>query len=357
MTLTVAENAPLADHTTLGVGGPVRAIAGATDPSDVRQALELAHRWHCPGVVLGGGSNVLVADRGFDGLVLQYHDRSWHETVGSESVRIRIGAGYSWDEVVSRCVERDWAGIECLSGIPGWTGAAPIQNIGAYGQEVASVVRAVHGIDLHSGEEQSLSASECEFSYRSSLFKTRLRGRWLVTAVELELKPHGASTVAYAELDRALGNGPRDLATVRQAVLAIRRTKSMVIDSGDPNTASAGSFFTNPIVTPAQAEAVARHVADPQTMPSFAQADGRLKLSAAWLIARTGFARGYRHGGARLSTNHVLALTNYQSASARDLLHLAIEIRECVFGKFGVRLTPEPMLLGFTADETFRLSI
>lgn len=304
--------------------------------------------------MLGGGSNVVAADRGLDAVVLQIDD----DRVSGDLTdgRVRVASGYDWDALVAWTVAHGLAGLECLSGIPGRAGAAPIQNIGAYGQEVADAVDTVHAFDLRDGHSVDLSAHDCQFGYRDSRFKREWTDRYVVTGLTLQLTKDGPPTVAYAELERRLdeAGAARSLAVVRDTVLAIRRAKSMVYDPSDENRRSAGSFFTNPIVDDATLHSVAAiaHAKDPEhEMPRWAIAPGRTKIPAAWLIEHSGFARGFTQGAAGLSTRHVLALVNRGEATAQELLDLARAVRDGVLDTFGVRLRPEPLPLGFEAGE------
>ena len=331
--------------TTLEVGGEARQFA---DVSSCDQALQLyreARQQGLPVLVLGGGSNMLVSDRGFDGLVLRWQDRRLDVLEQSaEQVVVRVGGGWVWDEWVGETVARNWAGLECLSGIPGLVGAAPIQNIGAYGQEVAGLIRACWVLDWESGQEIRLLSQECAFGYRDSRFKRDWKGRFLVTSVEFVLRPEGAPVLRYKELQQKMEGRPQSLSEVRQMVLTIRRSKSMVWDPSDPNHRSAGSFFMNPIVPTSQAESLIEEFPD---MPSWPGAPGTTKLSAAWLIERSGFPKGWGEGPAGLSTNHVLALVNRGGARASDLLQIAGQVRRGVAARFQVQLHPEPEMVGF----------
>ena len=257
---------------------------------------------------------------------------------------LRVGGGWPWDEWVAETVARDWAGLECLSGIPGLVGAAPIQNIGAYGQEVAELIRACWVLDWETGEETRIPGEECAFGYRDSRFKRDWKGRFLVTSVEFVLRPEGTPVLRYKELQTKMDGRPQTLSEVRQMVLSIRRSKSMVWDSSDPNHRSAGSFFMNPIVESAQAERLAQEFPD---MPSWPSSPGHTKLSAAWLIERSGFLKGWGDGPAGLSSNHVLAVVNRGGACASDLLNVAGQVRRGVAARFQVQLHPEPEFVGF----------
>jgi UDP-N-acetylmuramate dehydrogenase len=347
--VTILERVALAPLTTLGVGGPARWFVRATDEASVLAA----HQWvRGRGLalrVLGGGSNLVVADRGVDALVVQVALRGVTTREVDGVAELTAAAGEPWDAVVRETVERGWAGLECLSGIPGLVGATPIQNVGAYGQEVSDTVTAVLALDTERGEIATLPAARCGFAYRDSVFKREQPGRWVVLAVTYRLRAGGAPTLGYAEVGRHLserGVARPTLLDVRETVLAIRRGKSMVLDNpGDPNRRSCGSFFLNPILDAVQAEAVAARAGEP-AMPRWPQPDGRVKLSAAWLIEHAGFARGERQGPVGLSTRHTLALVAHDGARADDVLAFARRLQDTVEARFGVRLTPEPVFWG-----------
>jgi UDP-N-acetylmuramate dehydrogenase len=302
--------------------------------------------------VLGGGSNVVVADEGIDALVVHLELRGIEIDDAGAHARVIAGAGEPWDPLVELAVARGLAGLECLSGIPGSVGATPIQNVGAYGQEVAETIVAVRVFDREHRQVRRLVPDECAFAYRDSLFK-RVPDRHVVLAVELALVPGGAPTLRYAELVRALADrSAPTLAETRAAVLALRRTKSMVIDATDDNRRSVGSFFTNPIVDLADAERIVAHaladglVTRAEDVPRYPTADGRCKLAAGWLIERAGFAKGERHGRVGISSRHALALVHHGGGTTRELLVLAHRIADAVAAKFAVTLVPEPVLLG-----------
>lgn len=349
------QDIPLAPRTTLGVGGGARFFLEARRADELAEAAAWARGEGLEVFVLGGGSNLLVADEGFAGVVLvPAMDELSFGAEGDEGL-VRAGAGVEWDRVVEEAAVRGWAGIECLSGIPGHAGAAPIQNIGAYGQELDETVEAVEAVDLGSGETVRLLAADCGFGYRTSAFKGEWRGRFAVTAVELRLRPEGAGTVRYRDLEALFPTGGPEPspAAVRAAVIEVRRSKSMVIEAGDPNRRSAGSFFVNPVLSTEQAEAVVERVAEASgaaaavTMPRFPSGDGRVKLSAAWLIEAAGFRRGFEDGPVGLSSRHALALINRGGARAADIVAFAARIRGAVRERFGVTLSPEPYFLGF----------
>ena len=331
----------LADLTTLRLGGPPARYEEAADEAAIIAAVRAADE---PLLVLAGGSNLVVADAGFPGTVVHVTSRGVRE----DGNALEVAAGEPWDPLVARCVDAGLAGFECLSGIPGSVGATPIQNVGAYGQEVAETIVSVRAYDRELDMVLTVGAGECGFSYRSSAFK-RTPGRWVVLSVAFELEARGDSMpIRYAELARALGIelGERaPLADVRAAVLGLRRRKGMVIDPGDPDSVSAGSFFTNPILDPAAfAELEERAGEQP---PRFRQEDGTVKTSAAWLIERAGFGRGYGDPETiAISDKHTLALTNRGAGTTTQLVALAREIAAGVRDAFGVELVPEPVLVG-----------
>lgn len=345
--MDLRRDVPLAPFTTLGVGGPALFFAEARAEEDVPEAVEFAGRQRVPLFVLGGGSNLLVADSGFPGLVLRMGIRGVAETASGEDVLVEAGAGEAWDAVAARCVERGLAGVECLSGIPGTVGGTPVQNVGAYGQEVATVIRAVRAFDCVSSAVRDLPASECGFGYRSSVFNTVDAGRYIVLRVTYALIPGGSPGVGYREvMDRFRSSGAApSLGDVRAAVRGIRRAKAMLLVPGDPDSRSAGSFFKNPTVSEAE-YARLNELAGPD-LPRYPAPEGRVKVPAATLIEQAGFARGHRRGGAAISSRHTLALVNRNRATAREILDLAREIRDRVCERFGVELMPEPVLLGF----------
>ncbi len=344
------EQVPLAPFSTLGVGGPARYFAEARTERDLVAAVDWAARRGLPLRVLGGGSNLVVADAGVEGLVLRVALRGVTSRPAAGSVEVTAAAGEPWDALVAEAVARGWAGLECLSGIPGLVGATPIQNVGAYGQEVAETVAAVRALDRAAGRIVSLPAEACGFAYRDSAFKSATPDRYVVLAVTYRLAPGGPPAVRYAELARHLearGAARPSLADVRAAVLAIRRAKSMVLDDpGDENRRSCGSFFVNPVVSAEDAARVAARAGD-AAMPRWPEPDGRVKLSAAWLIERAGFRRGERDGPVGLSSRHALAIVAHEGARARDVVRLARRIRAGVEARFGVRLVPEPVFWGF----------
>jgi UDP-N-acetylmuramate dehydrogenase len=332
--MNIRRDVPLAPFTTFELGGPARAFVEVGSVAELRSALEYARDQRMPTLVIGGGSNLVVADAGFDGLAIKLASRG----IQIEGARVTVAAGEPWDPFVAEMVARDLAGVEALSGIPGSVGATPIQNVGAYGQEVAETIVSVRTLDPRTLETRERSNAECGFSYRHSAFKSGVDE--IVTEVVFELRPGGAPSIKYPELEKALSD--RSLAHVRDTVIRLRRGKSMVIDPADPNRRSAGSFFVNPIVPAAVADAIG--IAD---MPRFPAPNGMVKLSAGWLIERSGMAKGTRRGNVGISTRHALALVHHGGGSAAELMALAREVQDAVRARFGVELSPEPVRVGF----------
>lgn len=334
----------LAELTTFRVGGPAREFVTATDEDQLIETVAAADDAGTPVLLIGGGSNLLIGDRGFDGLAIRIATTGDTSEVDSCSgAMVTVAAGESWDAFVARTVDRGWSGLEALSGIPGSVGATPIQNVGAYGAEVAQTIARVRTYDRQQKKITTFTGAECDFSYRHSRFKAH-PGRWVVLSVTFQL-PLGelSAPVRYRELADRLGVeiGCRAPApAVRTAVLALRGGKGMVLDADDHDTWSAGSFFTNPIVEASVAASL------PDSAPRFPQTDGRVKLSAAWLIQNAGFDKGYGNSAASLSTKHVLALTNRGNAAAKDLLDLARQVRAGVEDRWGIRLVNEPVIIG-----------
>lgn len=339
----------LAPYTTLRLGGPARAFAEARTPDEIVALVAGADREGEAVLILGGGSNLVVSDDGFNGLVVHVSSAGIDVAADGERVMVTAQAGEDWDALVARCVDEGWSGVECLSGIPGRVGSTPIQNVGAYGQEVAQTIAGVRVYDRTTGRTRDLTPAECGFAYRHSAFKDD-PGRYVVLAVTYALhRSELSGPIAYKELAVRLGVKPGDrvpLAQARAAVLDLRRGKGMVLDPDDPDTRSAGSFFTNPILTAAQAaDLELRAPGHPRWEMS--DGSGSVKVPAAWLIENAGFPKGYEKGAVRISTKHTLALTNPTgTASTRDLLALAREVRDGVHEKFGVPLVNEPVFVG-----------
>jgi len=338
----------LSQYTSLRVGGPARQIVNASNETEIIEALKVADAAGLPVLILGSGTNVLVGDQGFDGVVI--HISSSHvesEVDACSGATLSIGAGETWDEFVATTISRGFAGLETLSGIPGTVGAAPIQNIGAYGHEVSEFITRVRTYDRKQKAIRTFTNSECNFSYRNSIFKVE-RDRYVVLEVSFQLRVGEMTTpIIYAELARALGvevGGKAPVVQTRDAVLKLREGKGMLLNETDHDSWSAGSFFTNPILTAAQADEL------PIEAPRWIQEDGRVKTSAAWLMEHAGVHKGDAHLGARISSKHVLALTNAGNATAADIAALARDAQEKVLKKFGITLVPEVNLVGLTLN-------
>ncbi|GII53443.1 UDP-N-acetylenolpyruvoylglucosamine reductase [Planotetraspora thailandica] len=339
----------LGPYTTLRLGGPARAFTEARTQDELVEIVAGADRRGEPVLILGGGSNLVVSDDGFDGLVVRVLTEGVDAEHDGDRVRVTAQAGEDWDALVARCVAEGWSGVECLSGVPGLVGSTPIQNVGAYGQDVSQTVTGVRVYDRLTGEIRDLTAAECGFSYRHSTFKGD-PDRNVVLAVTYSLERSELSgPVAYRELADRLGVALGDrvpTAGVREAVLEVRRGKGMVVDAADPDARSAGSFFTNPVLT---REEAADLEARAPGHPRWDMPDGTVKVPAAWLIEHAGFPKGYERGPVRISTKHTLALTNpAEKATTGDLLALAREVRDGVAEKFGVVLVNEPVMVGIS---------
>ena len=345
-TLDIQRDVPLAPLTTLGLGGPAKHFVRVENEQSLLDALSWAADRELRVAVLGGGSNLIVPDAGYDGLVIQMGIGDLELRNGG---RARVGAGVPWETVVENAVSRGWAGVECLTGIPGSTGATPIQNVGAYGQEVSEVIERVHVVRRDTLEHEEIASAECGFSYRDSLFK-RDRARFIVTAVDFALRPGGPATIRYAELANHIAPGG-SLGDVRDTVLALRRRKSMLIDPSDPNRRSAGSFFLNPIVSSVEAASLAERAAreglvdSPEEVPRYPTDGDRTKLAAGWLIEKAGIEKGTRRGPIGVSTKHALSLVHHGGGTTTELLAFAADIRRRVHDRFGVMLEREPRLL------------
>ncbi len=341
---------PLAPKTTLGVGGNAEQFLLAASVQSVTDAVSRADARGMPVHVLGGGSNVVVSDEGVPGLVVEIGTQGIEWVAQGQHVLANVQAGENWDGFARIAVEKNLAGVECLSGIPGRVGATPIQNVGAYGQDVSETIENVRCWDRRESEVVDLSRRECEFAYRASRFKTREPNRYVVLSVTFRLARGGAPGLRYAELQRALGEASTSatLQQVRDAVLGLRRGKSMVVDPDDPLSRSCGSFFVNPVVSEAKAESIAAGATDADGMPRYPQADGSVKLSAGWLIERAGFARGTQLGAAQVSDKHALALVAGAGATTHDVLALAVKVRDAVQARFDIQLVAEPVMWGFS---------
>jgi UDP-N-acetylmuramate dehydrogenase len=352
LTFAIHPSVPLAPRTTLGLGGAARFFVEVDTCADLVSALRWAAERDLPPFILGGGSNLVVGDEGFAGLVvhLTSSGQTWSPT--SDGLAVEVQAGEAWDDVVAESVRRGVSGIECLSGIPGNAGAAPVQNIGAYGHEVAEVIDSVQVLDRRSLEVAEIDGRACGFGYRDSLFKRQPDG-FVILSVRLGFRANAHPVLRYAELAAALAAESKPSpAKVRETVLALRQKKSMVFDPSDANHHSAGSFFTNPIVEATVAEQIVGRalaggmVSAPEQVPRFPLSDGRVKLAAGWLIERAGINKGFRMGPVGISTRHTLALVHHGGGTTADLVRLALHVRKSVLDQFGIVLTPEPIFLG-----------
>jgi UDP-N-acetylmuramate dehydrogenase len=353
--ITVQQNVRLSAFTTIGLGGNARYFVSCQTLDQVCEALGFAHDRNLRVHVLGGGSNVVFADNGFEGLVIRIELKEVSFSAKDEAVLVTAAGGEEWDTFVQQCIAADLAGIECLAGIPGFVGATPIQNVGAYGQEVCQTIVSVKAIDRQSHKIIEFTNADCRFGYRQSRFKSTDADKYIVVGVTFRLTKYGRPEIRYPELQQfiassvrmqSLPDGEPVLSAVRNAVLALRRRKSMVVDPNDPNTRSVGSFFTNPIVSMDQFEAMrARWDSSggvPQ-IPTFPSGSD-VKVPAAWLVEQAGFRKGYRSGGIGISQNHSLALVNF-GGSTRELLDLAARIQDEVSKRFGIVLEKEPVVV------------
>jgi len=348
--MKIEENICLAPYTTMQVGGAAKYFVEPTNDNDVVEALQWARTHRVPVFVLGGGSNLLVSDAGFDGLVLHMAIGGIFTHEDGERRSYFTGAGVEWDTLVDRAVEDNCAGVECLSGIPGTVGGTPVQNVGAYGQDVSETISRVYTIDATTLERVEFNRAACNFSYRQSRFNNRDLGRYIITRVDFSLQPNGAPKLAYADLKRRFSDkleagATPSLRETREAILAIRRAKGMVLDEQDADSRSAGSFFKNPIVSIEEFQRIDSAFNGP--VPHFEATAGYVKLAAAWLIEQAGINRGFAIGPVAISSKHTLALTNRGGATASDVLVLKEFVQNQVREQFGVELSPEPVMLGF----------
>jgi len=344
--MKIQEDVALAPLTTLGIGGPARWFVEAASEADIVDAVRWSQERAMKLFVLGGGSNLLVADSGFTGLVLRVALRGIAVENGSDGCIYHVAAGEPWDAFVERTVQAGCAGLECLAGIPGTAGGTPVQNVGAYGQEVAETIELVRVLDLETLKFREMSAAECGFAYRSSVFNSTARGRFLVTRVDYRLRPGGAANLRYADLQKAFPSGANpSLVEVAETVRRIRREKGMLLVEGDADCRSAGSFFKNPIISTEQFAGLTARLG--QEPPHYPAGEGRVKLPAAWLIEQAGFPKGFVLGRAGISSRHTLALINRGGATGVDLLALRDAIVVAVEARFGIALEMEPVMLGF----------
>jgi UDP-N-acetylmuramate dehydrogenase len=353
--LKIEQNIPLAQLTTLKIGGKARYFFTANSENELILAVKYAISEKLPLFILGGGSNVLISDRGFKGLVVQINIKgiSINQSKGN-NIFITAQAGEDWDNFVEFCVKRNLAGIECLSGIPGLVGGTPIQNVGAYGQEVSETIKSVRVFDRKYLKVRELINSECKFSYRKSIFNSEKKERFIVLSVSFILLKNGPPKLIYRDLMEKFPSSEPDLQRVREAVCQIRAEKGMLVRQGGLDSQSAGSFFKNPVVSSKEFEEIKKKIeklellTENETIPFYNMGGNRIKIPAAWLIERSGFKKGYQRGAVGLSTKHTLALTNRGTATAQDLLDLKKEIQNKINENFGIVLNPEPNFIGFS---------
>jgi UDP-N-acetylmuramate dehydrogenase len=347
--MLIQENISLAPLTTLKVGGPARFFVEARTVEEVREAVDFSRSRKLPLFILGGGSNLVISDVGWPGLVLRVAITGINHE-GHHPVRFEAGAGEEWDNFVALTVAHNCAGLECLSGIPGSVGGTPVQNVGAYGQEVAETIDSVEVLDLSNGKQRELFKDECGFQYRTSIFNTVEKGRYIILRVNYLLTHGGEPRITYADLTKYFSG--RDtapsLAETREAVRHIRASKAMLITPGDEDCRSAGSFFKNPVLSGEQYDELSRRAAAQNLqIPSYPALDAQKKVSAAWLVEHSGFSKGYSNGSVGISRKHALAIVNRGGATAADVLALKQQIQNAVQGKWGIRLEPEPVMVGF----------
>jgi UDP-N-acetylmuramate dehydrogenase len=348
--MNVLENVALAPLTTLKVGGPARYFTEPKTASEVAEAVQLARSRNLPLFVLGGGSNLVISDAGWPGLVLKVAISGIEERNENGKTLFEVGAGEEWDRFVARAVAKNCAGVECLSGIPGSVGGTPVQNVGAYGQEVAETIESVLVLDLRDGEIRELCGEACGFRYRTSIFNTSERGRFIILRVSYGLIPGGAARIQYADLKKHFAGFQQtpSLASTREAVRRIRAGKAMLITPGDEDCRSAGSFFKNPVLAGDQYdELIKRATAKVLQVPSFPALDAQRKVSAAWLVEHSGFSKGYSSGRVGISRKHALAIVNRGEATAADIVTLKEHIQQRVEELWGIYLEPEPVFVGF----------
>ncbi|HKT51431.1 MAG TPA: UDP-N-acetylmuramate dehydrogenase [Candidatus Angelobacter sp.] len=350
--MNIQENIALAPFTTFRVGGPARYLIEARSEPDIKEGVAFAAEKRLPLFVLGGGSNLVVADDGWPGLVLKIALKGIEFEFQSENAVFHARAGENWDDFVALTVERNCSGLECLSGIPGIVGGTPVQNVGAYGQEVSQTIRSVRVLEIATGQVIEFSNEQCGFSYRSSIFNQHAADKYIVLEVTYCLKQNGSPALKYADLQKFFAAEQRtpSLRQVRDAVRQIRQGKAMLLVRGDEDCRSAGSFFKNPIVSAEEAmriEKLAQQRMPDQVVPSYPMEDGRVKLAAAWLVEQAGFHKGYSRGPVGISRKHSLAIVNRGGASAQDIIALKNEVEHKVFDIWGVHLQPEPVFVGF----------
>ncbi len=349
----IKSDVPISTLTTFEIGGPVSWLAEPSNLEELKQSILFAQENDLSIFPIGCGSNILASDFGFKGLLIKPQMQELTVNIKNDTAIVTAQAGIIWDDLVAQTVRQNLAGLECLSGIPGQVGAAPVQNIGAYGQEAGHNIETVQVIDLSTLEMHNISASDCAFAYRTSNFKTAWKGRYLITAVTFKLQVDGQATMRYQDLERffadnltADSNWRPDLTQVRQAVLKVRASKSMLYDKADPNHRCAGSFYLNPVISQIQAQQLKEQWPN---MPVYSTEDSNMrKVSAAWLVDNAGFHKGFRFGKAGISGAHTLALINPGQASAADILAFSDQVKAKVKEIFNIQLKPEPIMLGFS---------
>jgi UDP-N-acetylmuramate dehydrogenase len=348
--MQIQENVLLARFTTLGVGGPARFFVEALSTAEVLEAVSFAKSRDAPLFVLGGGSNLVVSDAGWPGLVLKVAISGINHRHGHGTAYFDVGAGESWDDFVAIVVQHHCAGVECLSGIPGSVGGTPVQNVGAYGQEVSETITTVTALDLQTGQEEEFEKEDCQFGYRTSVFNTNARGRYVILRVTFALLHDGEPRIAYGELQKhfaGLGRKPT-VADVREAVLEIRARKAMLIRPGDEDSKSAGSFFKNPVLSAVEFEILQQKAAARGLeIPGYPALAAQRKVPAAWLVENSGFSKGYSKGHVGISRKHALAIVNRGGATAAEIVSFKNEVQRRVGEQWGVRLEMEPVMVGF----------
>ncbi len=350
--MRIQENIALAPLTTLKVGGSARYFVETTSEGEVLEAVGFAMQSRLPLFVLGGGSNLVVADEGWPGLVLKISIAGIETDGAAGDPVFRVGAGEEWDKFVAQAVHENCAGIECLSGIPGTVGGTPVQNVGAYGQEVSGTIIGVRVLEIATGKIRDLCNAECGFSYRTSIFNSTRQNQFIVLRVEYRLRRNETSRIEYADLKKYFANAsaPPTLQETRDAVRSIRHSKAMLIVEGDEDCRSAGSFFKNPVVSADEAnriQTLAETRVPGKPLPRYPGVDGQIKLSAAWLVEQSGIHKGYARGPAAISRKHTLAIVNRGGAAAKDIIVLKNEIQQRVLDVWDVKLIPEPVFVGF----------
>jgi UDP-N-acetylmuramate dehydrogenase len=351
--LKIMENYPLKEHTTFGVGGPARYFAVVESEDNVVEALDVAKRRDLPVLVLGGGSNVLISDAGFPGIAIQVRIKGFRNRIEGEDCIVYAGAGEDWQDFADRCVNSDWQGVECLVGIPGTVGAAPVQNIGAYGQDVSETIVGVRAIGMDTGEAVIFGNEECAFAYRKSIFNSAFAGRYIITGVTFRLKQNGTPAIRYRELQKRVEEGgTATLHQVKDAVIAIRDAKGLLVRKGHTSFMSGGSFFKNPVVSADIVKEIEGLVQKTGGCSNWAWPieSGEVKLSAACLIQRAGFNPGFRKGNVGISPNHTLIIINFGGASSQEVADFAREVQVKVKALFGVFLRPEIRLIGYPSS-------